>query len=155
MPKKDEPMTFMVEGTRLIYRNFAGKIGPYNATGQREFSVVLPMEEADRLASLGWNVKIKEPQEEGDEPFAFITVKVNFKFKPPRIVIMTTKARTQLDEDGVAVLDYADINFADVICNASYWTTNGKSGISAYCKSLFVQIEEDALEQKYAINEVD
>ncbi len=66
--------------------------------------------------------------------------------------MITSTARTNLSEDSVGVLDWAEIKVADLIVNASYWTVNGKSGVKAYLKSLFVTIEEDALERKYAVD---
>ncbi len=67
--------------------------------------------------------------------------------------MITSTSRTHLDESSVPVLDWAEIQTADLIARAYEWEVNGKSGIKAYLQSLFVTIEEDALERKYAINE--
>lgn len=58
-----------------------------------------------------------------------------------------------MDEESIDVLDWADIKTADLIARGYDWAVNDKTGTKAYLQSLFVTIEEDALEQKYAINE--
>jgi hypothetical protein len=148
-----EKKQFMIEGAQIIFRNFAGKIGPYNDKGDREFSVIIPPELLDELIRDNWNVKYLESREEGEPDIPFISVRVNFKQKPPRVVMLTATSRTSLNEDSVEVLDYADIANADLICRGYEWEVNGKSGTKAYLQSLFVTIEEDELERKYAINE--
>jgi len=50
-------------------------------------------------------------------------------------------------------LDWADIKTADLIARGYDWNVGGKSGTKAYLQSLFVTIEEDALERKYSIHE--
>jgi len=150
----DNVKTFMVEGAQLIFRNFEGKEGPYNVKGARNFSVILTPEGAEELVRDGWNVKLLKPREEGDDPVPYIEVAVSFKNRPPRVVMMTSKSRTNLDDDTVEVLDWANIANADLICRAYNWEVGDKSGIKAYLQSLFVTIEEDYLERKYAINEV-
>lgn len=149
-----EVKTFMVEDARIMYRNFAGKEGPFNPKGQRNFAVVLDPETAEQLAQDGWAVRFTKPREEGDIPVPFISVRVKFDVKPPRIVMLTTRSRVNLDEGSVEVLDFADIEKVDLICNAYEWDIGGKSGVKAYLKSMFITIAEDALERKYAINEV-
>jgi hypothetical protein len=149
----DPAKTFMIEDARLLFKNFAGKEGPYNREGNREFSAVLPMDIAQQMESDGWNVKYLVSREDGEEPTPYITVSVNFKVRPPRVVMLTTKSRTNLGEEAVEILDWADIRQADLIARAYEWNVNGKTGIKAYLQSLFVTIEEDYLEQKYAINE--
>lgn len=146
---------FMIEDGKLIFRNFEGKEGQYNRQGDRNFSVILPNDVAEKMAQDGWNVRYLPAREEGDEDTPYITVAVNFKNRPPRIVMLTSRARTNLDEASVEVLDWADIQKADLICNGYDWVVGDKSGTKAYLKSLFVTIEEDALERKYAINEVE
>jgi hypothetical protein len=149
----DQAKTFMVEDARIIFRNFAGKEGQYNREGDRNFAVILPEETAKLMLDDGWNVRFLDAREEGDEPTPYISVAVNFNNRPPRVVLLTSTTRTQLDESSVDVLDWADIKTADLIARGYDWMVNDKSGTKAYLQSLFVTIEEDALERKYAINE--
>lgn len=142
--------TFMIEDARIIFRNFSGKEGQYNREGDRNFAVILPVDVAEHMLQDGWNVRFLEPREEGDEATPYISVAVNFANRPPRVVLLTSTTRTQLDERSVEVLDWSDIRTADLIARGYDWTVNGKSGTKAYLQSLFVTIEEDALERKYA-----
>ena len=145
-----EPKTFMVEDAQLIFKNFAGKEDKYNRAGDRNFSVILSSEVAVQMEKDGWNVKWLKPREEDDEPTPYIAVAVNFKNRPPRIVMLTSTSRTPVSEDMVEALDYADIAMVDLIARGYEWDVNGKRGIKAYLQSMFVTIEEDALEQKYS-----
>lgn len=151
----DEAKTFMVEDARLIFRNFSGKEGQYNREGDRNFSVILDDETANVMLKDGWNVKYLASREEGEEDTPYIQVAVNFNNRPPRVVMITSTARTHLNEDSVSVLDWADIRTCDLIARAYDWTVNGKSGTKAYLQSMFITIEEDALERKYAIQETE
>lgn len=146
----DEAKTFMVEDAQIIFRNFSGKEGQYNREGDRNFAVILDPVLADRMLADGWNVRFLDPREEGEDPTPYIQVAVNFKNRPPRVVLITSASRTTLDESSVEVLDWADIKVADLIARGYEWTVNGKSGTKAYLQSLFITIEEDALERKYA-----
>jgi hypothetical protein len=149
----DSAKTFMVEDAPIIFRNFAGKEGQYNREGDRNFAVILPEDIAKQMLEDGWNVRYLEAREEGDSDTPYISVAVNFNNRPPRVVLLTSTTRTQLDENSVDVLDWADIKTADLIARGYDWSVNGKTGTKAYLQSLFVTIEEDALEQKYSINE--
>lgn len=149
----DQAKTFMIEDARIIFRNFAGKEGQYNREGDRNFAVILTDDLAEQMLEDGWNVKALASREEGDPDTPYIQVSVNFKNRPPRIVMITSTARTNLGEDSVEVLDWAEMATVDLICNGYDWTVNGKSGTKAYLKSLFVTIAEDDLERKYQIND--
>lgn len=149
----DDAKTFMIEGAQLIFRNFSGKEGPFNSEGDMNFCVVLAPDVGEQMLKDGWNVKYLNGRDEGDEDVPYIQVRVNFDQRPPRVVMLTSTSRTTLDKNSVATLDWADIQNADLICRGYEWTVQGKSGIKAYLKSLFVTIEEDELERKYAINE--
>lgn len=151
----NDAKTFMIEDCQIIFRNFEGKEGQYNRKGDRNFAVILPQDVAKVMLKDGWNVRYLPVREEGDEETPYITVAVNFKNRPPRVVMLTSRARTNLDEETVEVLDWANIEKADLICRAYEWVVGDKSGVKAYLQSLFVTIEEDALERKYAINEVE
>lgn len=148
----EEYRTVLFEDAHIILRNFSGKEGPYNKAGIRSFGVLLSEEIAAELARDGWNVKYLEPREEGDEPVPFLPIGVRFDIRPPRIVILTEDTRTQLDENSCEVIDWADIKLADLKVRGYEWVVNGKTGTKAYLQSLFVTIEEDELDRKYAIH---
>lgn len=149
MPRSDN--TVLMEGVRIIFRNFAGKEGQYNREGDRNFAVLLDDKVANDMAEDGWNVKWLQPRsdEEGETPQAYLPVSVNFKGRPPRIVLITSRGRTNIDEHGIEMLDWVDIINVDLIVRPYEWTVNGKSGIKAYLQSIYVTIEEDPLEIKY------
>jgi hypothetical protein len=151
--------TVLMEGVRIIFRNFEGKEGPYNKKGEKNFGVILPADVAAAMMADGWNVKTLEPREddeidpndpmEGRTPW--LPVKVAYdRGRPPKIVLITSRGKTALDESTVEELDWADIINVDLIVSPYNWNVNGKVGVSAYCKSMFVTIEEDELERKYA-----
>lgn len=152
MPETDN--TFLIEDAQIIFRNFSGKEGQYNREGDRNFAVIIPDEgTAQQLLADGWNVKYLEPREDGDAPTPYIGVTVSYKNRPPRIVMITSLARTNVGEDMVEVLDWANIRTADLIVRPYDWAVNDKTGRKAYLQSLFVTIEEDYLERKYAVAE--
>jgi hypothetical protein len=150
MPPNDN--TVLMEGVRIIFRNFAGKEGQYNREGDRNFSVLLDDKSAEAMAADNWNVKWLKarPEDEDETPQAYLPVSCSFKGRPPRIVLITSRGRTNLDEDTVEMLDWVDILNVDLIVRPYEWTVNGKTGIKAYLQSIYVTIEEDALELKYS-----
>lgn len=141
-----------IEDARIVFRNFAGKEGQYNREGDRNFAVLLDDDIAQQLEDDGWNVKYLKPrdEDEGGTPQAYISVTVSYKGRPPRINMVSSRGRTPLSEDEVEILDWADIRTVDLIFRPYDWTVNGKSGTKAYLQSLFVTINEDELELKYA-----
>lgn len=140
----------VLEGRRILFRNFEGKEGRFNAEGNRNFNVVLEPEEAEAMLKDGWNVKYLQPREEGDEPLPRLEVTIKYgKGRPPRVVLITAKGKTALDEDMIKLLDWADIENVDMIVRPYEWTVNGKEGVKAYLNSIYVTIREDELERKY------
>lgn len=138
-----------LEDVRIAFRNFSGKEGKYNRAGDRNFCVMLPDEVAAQMAADGWNVRYLKPKEADENPQGYIQVAVSYKGRPPRVVIITGRGKTTLDEEMVDVLDWAEIIKTDVIIRPYEWVVNGKSGIKAYLQSIYVTIEEDDLERKY------
>jgi hypothetical protein len=149
----DDDKKFMIEGAQIIFRNFKGEEGPFNAKGDRNFCVILDQEVGASMEADGWNIKHLPSREDGEPDTPYINVRVNFKQRPPRIVMLTSTSRTSLTEESVDTLDWADIQNADLICRGYEWEVQGKKGIKAYLQSLFVTIEEDELERKYGINQ--
>ncbi len=140
----------VMEGVRIMFRNFAGKEGMYNREGDRNFGVLLDDDVAEAMAKDGWNVKWLKARDEDEEEQAYLSVAVNFKGRPPRIVMITSRGSTPLNEEDVEILDWADISNVDLIVRPYEWAVSGKTGVKAYLKSIFVTINEDALELKYA-----
>lgn len=140
-----------VEGARILFRNFAGKEGQYNREGDRNFALLLDEDVAARMAEDGWNIKYLKPREEGDARQAMVSVSVKFDgARPPAVTMITSRGRTPLDEEMVEILDWADIANVDVIVRPYHWNVNGQTGVKAYLKTIFVTIQEDELELKYA-----
>lgn len=149
MPKDN---TVVMEGVRIVFRNFTGKEQQYNREGDRNFAVLLDDDVANAMTEDGWNIKWLKPKEDAEEddlPQAYLQVSLNFKGRPPRVVVITERGRTNLDEDSVEMLDWADIQNVDLIVRPYEWSVSGKTGVKAYLQSIYVTIEEDELEKKY------
>lgn len=148
--------TITVENARILFRNFSGKEGQYNAEGDRNFCLLLDPPLADALTRDGWNIKQLRAREEGDEPQPYIQVSIKYRgrngnaVRPPNIVMVTSKGRTALSEEECELLDWVDIANVDLIVRSFQWSVNGKTGIKAYLKSIYVTIQEDELERKYS-----
>jgi hypothetical protein len=136
--------TVLMEGVRIIFRNFAGKEGQYNREGDRNFGVILPDDVAQQMLEDGWNVKYLKPREdddaeEGETPW--LSVSVNFdKGKPPKVMLVTDRGRTALDANTVDMLDWADITNVDLIVRPYTWEVSGRSGIKAYLQSMYFSV---------------
>lgn len=144
-----------LENVRLIYRNFTGKADRYNPTGKRTVSVLLDPEIAEKMIRDGWNVKFLKPREDDDAPQAHLPVEVSYRQRPPRVVLITERGQTNLTEETVGSLDHVTIRNVDLIINPYHWTMDGDTGVKAYLHAIYVTIEEDDLERKYARDEED
>jgi hypothetical protein len=150
----------VLEDVRLVFKNFEGREEKYNTKGNRNFAVVLNDEQADAMLAEGWNVKRKPPKEEGEDNFNYLSVAVSFRYRPPRLILISevpdgegnmVKKRTQLDEDTCEMLDYVDASEIDLILNPSRWHhASGTSGVKAYLNAIYVTLNTDALMRKYA-----
>lgn len=149
-----------IDDARICFRNFRGEGGKYNKEGDRNFAVIIPDEEmAEALQNdtnqygAGWNVKIKPPREEGDEPFIYLSVKVKFNDKGPKIYLESGRNRVKLDEDSVSMLDEIDIISVDLDIRPYDDEINGKPFRSAYLKSMVVRQNLDRFEARFAAEE--
>ena len=151
MPRED---TVLMEGVKIVFRNFQGKEGEFNRKGDRNFAVLLDDDVANAMAEDGWNIKWLKPREDADEgetEQAYLQVSLNYdKGRPPTVVVITSRGRTHIGEEEIEMLDWADITNVDMIVRPYSWDVNGKQGIKAYLQSIYVTIEEDELEKKYA-----
>ena len=146
-----------IDDARIIYRNFAGAPSKFNREGDRNFAVVIEDQDiAEALTEKGWNVKIKPPREEGDEPFMFLPVKVKFNERGPRVYLQNSlggRNRVTLDEDTVGILDNVDITNVDLAIRPYDWDVQGKTGRTAYLQSICVTQEVDRFLDRYAEQE--
>lgn len=148
--------TLLMEDAQIIFRNFSGKEGMYNAEGDRNFCALLDDPLAKQLIDDGWNVKTLKAREEGEDPQAYLQISVKYRgrtgnaVRTPTIVMITSKGRTPLSEAECELLDWVDIASVDMIVRPFEWAVNGKTGIKAYLKSIYITIQEDVLQRKYA-----
>ena len=148
------PKNICIENARIIFRNFKGKGDRYNPEGRRNFGVIIDNDAAQDLIDEGWHVKFRPAREEGEEPLAYLPVRVNYKTSPPALYLVTRKKKTLLSEDQVGTLDNADLENVDLVISPYFWEMDGKngkeSGITAYIKTGYFKIVEDAFYDKYA-----
>lgn len=143
-----------IDEARIIYRNFSGAPSKFNREGDRNFAVVINDEEIkDALIEEGWNVRIKAPREEGDEPFMYLPVKVKFNERGPKVYLKSGKATNRLDEESINCLDHVDIVSVDMDIRPYDWEVQGKTGRTAYLQSIWVTQEVDRFADRFAEEE--
>lgn len=154
MPPRTKPWIpdYMIKDARIGWRNFEGRGEKYNAVGDRNFTIFLTPHDSERLTEQGLNVKTLPPREEGDEPRDILKVKVKFTptARPPRLVLVTHRGRTELDADTARMMDLAQIQKVDLILSPYWWENEGKEGVAVSLKAIYMTIVEDELEKAYS-----
>lgn len=68
----------------------------------------------------------------------------------PEIYLVTERKKTKLDESNVAILDTVRIKNVNIRVNPYNWKVGSKSGVKAFLDKMYVEIEEDPMDIKYA-----
>lgn len=144
-----------MDDARIVYRNFSGAPSKYNRDGDRNFAVIIPTQEmADALIDEGWNVKIKPPREDGEDPFMFLPVKIKYTDRGgPNAYLVTGARRNNLDEDSIACLNDVDIDCVNLDVRPYDWDVNDKTGRTAYLQTIEVIQRVDRFAARYAEKE--
>ncbi|NLD50540.1 MAG: Bro-N domain-containing protein [Clostridiaceae bacterium] len=144
----DRDKTLFIENATIIFRNFSGDETKFNKAGDRNFCVIIDDPNMAQIMSRdGWNIKTLTPRDEGDEPKNYVNVAVRFNNFPPKMVLISGKTHTILDEESVNVLDNIEIENVDLTIRPYTWE-EGK--IKAYLKDMYITIKQDMLAAKYS-----
>lgn len=167
-----------INDARIIFRNFSGEEGPFNREGERSFSLIIsggifdsgrkgeePREvDAQEMAELlqnevneygvGWNIKIKPPREEGEDPFMHMKVKVSTKNRMPAIFVKSAGKVIRLqDPEDLNMLDEIAIRNVCLDVRPFDGEMRGEGFRSAYLDSMEVTQEIDRFTARYAEEE--
>ena len=84
----------VIDDAVLRFHNFAGEQTEFNAKGNRNIDVVLPDKDmAVEMGERGWNVKIRKPRNEDEEPYYTLNIKINLDSKWPPDFYQYDKSR--------------------------------------------------------------
>lgn len=147
MPKVTKNL--VIENAHIFFRNFKGEESKFNAKGKRNFCVEIDNDIAESLSEDGWNIRWLRPRNEDEVPRAYLQVAVNYENIPPKIMTITHKGKTMLTDESIDILDWAEIENVDLIIRPYNWEVNGKTGVKAYVKSMYVTLVEDEFSDKY------
>lgn len=163
-----------INDARIVFKNFRGEDRKFNKEGDRNFALLITggtiddgtevrevtgeemadalMSDVNRLGA-GWNVKIKAPRVEGESPFIYLPVKVNFNEHGPQVYVESGKSHRKLNEETVALLDDIDIATVNLDIRPYDKEINGNSFRTAYLQSMKVVQNIDRFAAEYAEEE--
>jgi hypothetical protein len=164
-----------IDDAKICFRNFEGAQKGFDDEGDRNFSVIIAggtidegdgvkEVDADEMADIlrntvnrhgaGWNVKIRAPRNEGDEPFRYLKVKLAYTDRSqPRVFVISNGNRVELDEDTVRRLDTMSIRKVDL--DIRPYDGEGRFGPhrTAYLQTIYAVQEVDRFASRYAEEE--
>jgi len=156
MERKSTIGNVSIRDAHIIFRNFSGRESKFNRAGNRNFCVIIDDEETVKnLTEDGWNVKILQPRDPDELPKNYIQVSVSFDYYPPNVYFITGNHKNQLTEDNIDILDSADIQKVDLSFRPYQWEVNGKTGVKAYLKTMYVTAYEDEFADDYNFDSPD
>lgn len=165
----DKTENLVIENADIIFRNFRGIDRGYNPKHEKSFSLLVKEDRFDinAMKKDGWNLKALKPREGyEDEPVNYhLPVTVRWDNFPPRIYLVTKVSRddekaryrkTMLDEETSFMIDTAEIANVNVeISHGRTYDFNGKVGIKAYLKTMYIELVEDRFDGLYDFEDDD
>ena len=143
-----------VENAFIFRKNFRGEKTEYNTDGKRNFYLKLDPDLADQLHDDGWNVQQAPAREEGEPPLNYLPVEIRYNNQNPMldpdIYLVTSRKKTKLDESNVGILDTVRFKNVSIRVNPYNWKVGSKIGVKAYVDKMYIEIEEDPMDIKYA-----
>lgn len=137
--------SLIIEDAKIFFVNMT-KEGKYD----RSFCVALSEKLANELKSEGWNVKYSEPREDGDAGEYYIPVAVKYGKFPPAIYTINGKSKTLISETNVDTVQSMRYENVDIIISPYTWDDNGVDRVKAYLKTMYITVESNRLDKKYA-----
>ena len=153
--KQIEPLVLKDVKIPMKTRNFRGEERPpYNAKGERNFSIIIDPEQVDiqELQEKGWNIRQGRPNPEDPDyvPPYFLRVKVKFfpegddrARRNPKIVVMTSAGEMLLGENDVGDLDNDEIMKCNMTISGRWSESPTYTGITAYLRKMALRLCED------------
>ena len=89
------------------------------------------------------------PHDDFEEPLYYLPVSVSYRNIPPKIVLVTSKKNTPLDESMIEIIDTMELKTVDLIISPYHWEVNGNKGVKAYLRTGYFVMEEDPFAYKY------
>ena len=162
-----------IDNARIPFKNFSGAAGKFNREGQRDFVLAIDpgtitdrrgtrqasaqdiadalMDDVNRFG-VGWNVSIKPPKNEDDNPFINLRVKIgNFSDLGPFVYLITNGRKNKLDEETIGLLDNVYMSNVRLDIRPYDLEVNGRAYRSAYLQSIEVtqDIRDRFAEEEY------
>lgn len=142
-----------IENGAIAYSNFSGRPTQYKPEGGvRTVTFIIPEESVDALTAAGWKIR-KQVFE--DESYRYL-LEAKFTFRnrngqprDPKIFIIKNGKPVHVTEDTVDTLDRVDILSVDAVIGPVHWEWGGKEGITAYINSMYLNIKENPIDEKY------
>jgi hypothetical protein len=145
------------------YKNFSGRKNEYNRVGWRTFCIILDdLDFANQLKEDGWNVKIRAPREDGDEPIYYLQLKLSFNtdesningmnFQNPIVKRISGGTILELTPETCGQLDDDDVEYIDVRIRPSHWEVRGDVGYTGYVKELYATVSESLADKYVGMN---
>jgi hypothetical protein len=135
---------------KWAWSHFNGLADDYNDEGDLNFQVIIPPEEAARLADIGWNIRESDGLEEGDPPQYLLKCVISYRFEDPLIYLIKGSRKIRAKEEDIPDIRRDTCERIDVIIKPSRWTRKDRSGVSAYVKELYATVRESRFSERYA-----